>query len=152
MADENNDDSEKPMNKPLVMLSVVVVGALLQVGCATTSGTKTELTAHELEQIKALETEVLVEKKFEVYLARGKDASTGGLLGGIFGGAIQSGMQSDADAKDTAQCQALLGDFDCEQFIKTPSLGSSAAPSCSPPSRRCVLRARPRRQRPTGFA
>lgn len=111
------------MNKPLIMLSVAVVGALLQVGCATTSGTKTELTARELAQIKALETEVLVEKKFEVYLARGRDASTGWLLGGIFGGAIQSGMQSDADAKDTAQCQALLGDFDCQELIKTTLAG-----------------------------
>jgi hypothetical protein len=106
------------MNKPVMMLSLTMIGALLQLGCATTTGTKRELTASELAQIKALETQVLVEKKFEVYLARGKDSSTGFLIGGVIGSMIESSAQSGADAKDTAQFQEMLGDFDCQSFVQ----------------------------------
>jgi hypothetical protein len=106
------------MNKPVIILSVAVVGALLQLGCATTTGTKKELAASDLVQIKALESQVRVERPFEVYLARGKDASTGWLIAGVLGSGIESSMQSSADGKDTAQLQTVLGDFDCQAFVQ----------------------------------
>jgi hypothetical protein len=89
----------------------VMIGATL-LSCVSTTGTKTNLTAAELEKLRS--TGIVVESKhpLSVRVARDNLTNTGAVLFGLIGAAVEAGYKSSKDTGHEENISRVLSDFD----------------------------------------